>query len=50
MVMGMVLYMGPPDMGLCKESSDMEVEGVGRRLEPSEWGVVIDKLDAFVVE
>jgi len=36
MVIGMVLYMGPPDMGLCRESSDMDVEGVGLRLEPSE--------------
>ena len=48
--MDMVLYMAPPDMGLCREISDIEVVGVGRRLESRVLGVVIEKFEAFVVE
>ena len=37
-------------LGLLRDNSESDVDGVGRKLDPIEFGVVIDMVDAFVVE
>ena len=45
---GIVLYILA--LGLLSDNSESDVDGVGRKLDPIEFGVVIDMVDAFVVE